>query len=269
MMRLLKSLILWCLCLGFYRANAQEFQLSCPQTDIGLFKNPIFQDSMLVGLWFDFEGAEIRYTLDGSLPNNASPLYRESIVIQKSATLTAISIHPDYRSSDPVQVQFIQTFDELEPLEAYLTQPSSALYPGLGVTTLLDQEKGHADLSSGRWLGFEGKNLEYTLKLNQKEQPGALVVSTLSAPGSWIFPPRRIEIRASRHKKRGFRQIAAFDLQASDHPSNEEKIYTLPLRKHRARYWRVLVQHYGPLPDWHPGKGKPAWLFVDEILLQR
>ena len=22
------------------------------------------------------------------------------------------------------------------------------------------------------------------------------------------------------------------------------------------------------IPDWHPGKGTPAWLFIDEILIQ-
>jgi hexosaminidase len=26
-----------------------------------------------------------------------------------------------------------------------------------------------------------------------------------------------------------------------------------------------VAQNYGPLPANHPGKGNPAWLFVDEI----
>jgi hexosaminidase len=33
----------------------------------------------------------------------------------------------------------------------------------------------------------------------------------------------------------------------------------------RARYVKVVATNFGKIPDWHPGKGEPAWLFVDEI----
>ena len=37
----------------------------------------------------------------------------------------------------------------------------------------------------------------------------------------------------------------------------------------RARYVRVVVEHYGRLPDWHPGKGEESWFFSDEIVIER
>ena len=34
------------------------------------------------------------------------------------------------------------------------------------------------------------------------------------------------------------------------------------------RYLRVRAGNYGPLPDWHAAPGEPAWLFVDEIVVE-
>ena len=35
-----------------------------------------------------------------------------------------------------------------------------------------------------------------------------------------------------------------------------------------ARYLRVLARSYGTIPDWHPGRGDGAFIFVDEILVE-
>ena len=36
----------------------------------------------------------------------------------------------------------------------------------------------------------------------------------------------------------------------------------------QARYVRVRAVNYGKLPDWHVSAGEPAWLFIDEIVVQ-
>ena len=33
----------------------------------------------------------------------------------------------------------------------------------------------------------------------------------------------------------------------------------------RARYLRITLHNYGPLPDWHVSAGQQAWIFVDEL----
>ena len=32
-----------------------------------------------------------------------------------------------------------------------------------------------------------------------------------------------------------------------------------------ARWLRIVAESYGTIPDWHPGRGGEAWIFVDEI----
>ena len=34
-----------------------------------------------------------------------------------------------------------------------------------------------------------------------------------------------------------------------------------------ARYVKVFARNYGTIPQWHPGAGYPAFIFVDEITI--
>jgi len=35
----------------------------------------------------------------------------------------------------------------------------------------------------------------------------------------------------------------------------------------KVRYIRVHAKNLGTIPDWHQAKGREAWLFVDELLV--
>jgi len=34
----------------------------------------------------------------------------------------------------------------------------------------------------------------------------------------------------------------------------------------RGRYLKIIAQNIGVCPEWHPGAGGKAWVFVDEIV---
>jgi hypothetical protein len=36
----------------------------------------------------------------------------------------------------------------------------------------------------------------------------------------------------------------------------------------KVRYLRVEAVNIGVCPDWHPGKGQKAWIFIDEIVVK-
>ena len=40
------------------------------------------------------------------------------------------------------------------------------------------------------------------------------------------------------------------------------------VKKARAKYFKITLENYGKLPDWHISAGEQAWLFVDEIIIQ-
>lgn len=50
-----------------------------------------------------------------------------------------------------------------------------------------------------------------------------------------------------------------------DKGANAIVTHSLAFDPVKARYVRVSLQPENSMPDWHPGKGKPAFIFVDEI----
>ena len=250
--------------------QGQTFQLAPPQTGIGAFQSPLFTDSAVVVLRFDVPGASIRYTLDGSLPGPASPVFKNRIVLRSSCALTAVAVHPDYRDSEPVSVQFVRLNPDLQPVQTELVHAPAAKYAGKGATTLCDHDKGHEQLNSGHWLGFEGKDLEYTVDFRKKKTLKGLILSTLSAPASWVLPPAAVELWADTGKKGAFEKVAVFELPPAREGESgiRERLFFLDFKPRKARRWRVVARNGGPLPEWHPGKGSPAWLFVDEVIFQ-
>ena len=81
---------------------------------------------------------------------------------------------------------------------------------------------------------------------------------------SWIFRPQLIEFFASED---GVNYKPIFSKSfAKPEKDNEELIHIEFSYKCKARYLKVKATNTGKLPDWHPAKGEPAWLFVDEIV---
>lgn len=247
-------------------ALAQPFQLAQPVLQIA---SPFFTDSAVIRLRFDLEGAEIRYTLDGNEPTRLSPEYKGAITVRENSLLVAKAFHPDFLASEPVSQLLIKIAPALLPATGELAVPPSPKYPAQGSRSLFDLQKGGSAYSDGKWLGFEGKNLEYSFSLSQKQTARRLTVSTLSAPGAWIFPPRRIEVWAKNKRGGAFKKVADENYPPLPGllPGHDQLLVVTFPKACTALEWKVVVENYGPLPDWHPGKGAAAWLFVDEIFL--
>jgi hexosaminidase len=245
--------------------EAQPFRLAPPPIAMEA-GSPFFTDSVGLALRFDLAGAVIRYTLDGTLPNPQSPVFSKRLVVRNSCVLKAVAMHPDFLASEPSSVQLVRLNQDFMPQEATIAMPPSPKYAGSGAATLHDYGKGHAQLDSGRWLGFEGTDMDYTMKFGKKIAPKSLMVSILSAPGSWVMPPCRMELWASSGKRGAFKKVSTLEIPPVQEGEKgiEEKIYFLNFDSVKARRWRVVAIH-GTLPEWHPAKDKSAWLFVDEV----
>ena len=91
---------------------------------------------------------------------------------------------------------------------------------------------------------------------------------------SWIFYPRSVEFELSKDGKI-YKKVATIAPTEGDLGTEypDTKILKASNLKEEARYVRVRVERYGPLPNWHLGYGGAdghegeAWLFIDEILV--
>lgn len=206
--------------------------------------------------------AEIRYTLDGTEPTANSTLYTGAIVLQKSAKIRAAAFRDGKRSS--VTSQNI-SFNKATACPVELLQPTHKNYTYNGGATLTDGLLGNKGFGTGRWLGFSGNDLEAVIDLKQNTDVSSVSLNTCVDKGSWIFDARNIEVSVSADGK-SFTKVASKSLPALEEQT-PDNIYTYELTfpQTTTRYVKVTATSEHNIPEWHGGKGKPAFLFVDEI----
>ena len=206
--------------------------------------------------------AEIRYTLDGTEPTANSTLYTGAIVLQKSAKIRAAAFRDGKRSS--VTSQDI-SFNKATACPVELLQPTHKNYTYNGGATLTDGLLGDKGFGTGRWLGFSGNDLEAVIDLKQNTDVSSVSLNTCVDKGSWIFDARNIEVSVSADGK-SFTKVASKSLPALEEQT-PDNIYTYELTfpQTTTRYVKVTATSEHNIPEWHGGKGKPAFLFVDEI----
>lgn len=206
--------------------------------------------------------AEIRYTLDGTEPTANSALYTGAIVLQKSAKIRAAAFRDGKRSS--VTSQDI-SFNKATACPVELLQPTHKNYTYKGGATLTDGLLGDKGFGTGRWLGFSGNDLEAVIDLKQNTDVSSVSLNTYVDKGSWIFDARNIEVSVSADGK-SFTKVASKSLPALEEQT-PDNIYTYELTfpQTTTRYVKLTATSEHNIPEWHGGKGKPAFLFVDEI----
>ena len=206
--------------------------------------------------------AEIRYTLDGTEPTVNSTLYTGAIVLQKSAKIRTAAFRDGKRSS--VTSQDI-SFNKATACPVELLQPTHKNYTYKGGATLTDGLLGDKGFGTGRWLGFSGNDLEAVIDLKQNTDVSSVSLNTCVDKGSWIFDARNIEVSVSADGK-SFTKVASKSLPALEEQT-PDNIYTYELTfpQTTTRYVKVTATSEHNIPEWHGGKGKPAFLFVDEI----
>lgn len=209
--------------------------------------------------------AEIRYTLDGTEPTVNSTLYTGAIVLQKSAKIRAAAFRDGKRSS--VTSQDI-SFNKATACPVELLQPTHKNYTYKGGATLTDGLLGDKGFGTGRWLGFSGNDLEAVIDLKQNTDVSSVSLNTCVDKGSWIFDARNIEVSVSADGK-SFTKVASKSLPALEEQT-PDNIYTYELTfpQTTTRYVKVTATSEPNIPEWHGGKGKPAFLFVDEISIK-
>ena len=206
--------------------------------------------------------AEIRYTLDGSQPTASSTLYTGAIHLQKSAKIRAAAFRNGKRSN--VSSQDV-VFNKATACPVKLLQPTHKSYTYNGGATLTDGLVGDKGFGTGRWLGFNGNDLEAVIDLKKPTNVSSVSLNTCVDKGSWIFDARNIEVSVSNDGV-NFTTVAKNSLPALEKNSADNiNTYELKFSQTKARYIKVYATSEHNIPEWHSGKGKPAFLFVDEI----
>lgn len=147
-----------------------------------------------------------------------------------------------------------------------LTEPASKQYPGKGAFTLVDGITGTVKpgWSGNEWLGFRGSDMQCTIDLGAADTINAVETGFLNDPGSWIHPPRTMEVAVSMDGKT-YSRIGIIEVVHDKQP-RVNALYKFPPTA--ARYVRITATNHGVIEPGNPGAGQRAWLFADEIWIK-
>ena len=204
----------------------------------------------------------VYYTLDGSEPTTESDRYTKPLEIQESCTLNAKGIGE--RGETRLFSEEI-SFNKATAKPITLLQDIHKNYVFDGEITLVDGLKGSPNYRTGRWLGFCETDLEAVIDLKQEEEISSVSFNTSVDKGDWVFDVLGITVSVSNDGK-NFTEVfneSYPDLTAED----ENKIYShrVEFTPVKARFVKILALSDRDMPEWHGGKGYPAFIFVDEL----
>jgi hypothetical protein len=133
---------------------------------------------------------------------------------------------------------------------------------------LIDGLRGNRNFGTGAWQGYQGQDFVAVIDLGKIQEVGKLGAGFLQDIGSWIWMPRRVEFEVSTDGQ-NFTPAAAIVNDVSDKDYGVAvRDFVQTIRPQAARYVRIKAYNWGRIPDWHPGKGGEAWIFIDEIMIE-
>ena len=207
----------------------------------------------------------VYYTTDGTEPTSASSTYTAPLEIKEDADIKAVIIRPDGSRSR----MFSETvsFNKATMKPITLKEQPSQGYVFNGAPVLNDGLKGNTNYKTGRWLGFQGKDIDAVIDLKEPTEFSKVSFDTNVMKGDWIMGATGVTIKVSDDGQT-FREVASESI-----PSLQQKdadgIYPqeISFDTQKARYVEVIIRN-GKLPSWHGGAGNLAYIFVDEICVE-
>ena len=213
-------------------------------------------------------GVVIRYTLDGAEPDTAKGLiYDHSFDFSETTIIKARVCKDGWNCSDVLEATCF--VEGIKPQHVELLNAPDPQYPGEGAQSLIDGRKGVPDvLKEPSWLGYReqpfiaGFDFEGDLPDVKK-----IVLSVGKNIGGHCFPPDEVEVWAGEDKNK-LTMIKKMKIkQPTGYESLKVEALSIPLESSTHRYYKVVAKPIAKLPQWHSGKGKKGWVFIDEMFI--
>ncbi len=239
--------------------------------NLDIVVNPVFDyeergflDTMTVSISTPTPGAIIHYTIDGSKPSEASPIYKTPIILRKTTQVQALAVKPEYLPSYIENVTFTQIPYKVSV--AY-KQQYSPLYTAGGNNGLFDGVRGALN-AWGSWQGFHEVDFDVVIDLGELRDINKIKTTFLQSNKSWIWLPKSVVFSVSIDGS----NFTSLGCQTHDVPLERDDSFTKDfvqsIEHKNIRYIKIYAENVKTCPDWHPGAGGKAWIFIDEVVIE-
>lgn len=249
---------------GYKDDGLHPIKLNVPLLEEGT--QPVFTDKLPLIFKHPIPGVQIRYTTDGSEPDSLnSPIFKTGLTITESSVVKAKAYKAGWYGSDVLKFSFLKS-TYLPDSIRLVTLPDEK-YRADGSNSLIDHQLGDLNFGGGKWLGFQ-KDMEIAMRFAQPVNLQSVTLNMMSNIGSSIFFPTEIEVWGGANQSQ-LKLLSKIKPVApvKDEPSLLKGIVCKFTSSQPVTYIKVIAKPIKKIPEWHPSKGQPGWVFVDEILL--
>lgn len=249
--------------LGYNSSDEPPLRLSPP---ILKNKSRVIGKQEKIVLEHKLKGASIRYTLDGSEPDSLSTeLYTDPFEIANIVSIKTKAYKENWLPSDTKSYNFF--VKGIKADSAILITEPNRDYKGRGGLSLIDHKKGNAyDFKTTLWLAYRKKPFKAVidLGLNLKKIKEVVLCYGVNTQ-SYIMPPIKVSVYGGNQQDEMVFLHNVSPKQLTERRPPGEEVVTVPISEGNFRYYKIEAEPLATLPKWHDGKGKKAWLFVDEV----
>lgn len=240
--------------------------------DVPFYHNGYWIGYRIKGSGNDFTSAGPPVVLkeNTTLEFKSRNMYREICFPEpdKDGKLQIVIREPQF---SPIQTA---TFTKLpDDKEVFLKSKYSKTYHAGGPMGLVDGIRGKKNWRAGDWQGYQGQDFEAVVKYSGENEVSKLTASFLQDQRAWIFFPTEVSFYESADSTNWnlVETVSLSHKQARD--EDNISLYEVGTTKRlngstTGHFYKVVAKNYGALPNWHPGKGSPAYVFIDEIELE-
>jgi len=215
-------------------------------------------DHQGIAIQMDAKGdlGKLVYTIKG---RQAETAYTAPLVLNQTSQVTG-SYYKDDKLVDSLTIKL--NFNKATGKEITLSQPPSESAAGKGAFTL---NNGIISRNGGRGpetVGYEGSDVEATIDLGAAQQINNVVVHALNTGGTYIYPPKAVEVYGSADGKT-FKPLGIAD--SASQIAGPKAIMKVDFAPATIRFVKVAVKNTQTVPEGKRGAGEKAWMYLDEI----
>jgi len=236
--------------------QVNEIQLTQPKV---FASNTIIDSSVVLTADLRMKDVQIFYTNDDTEPTQKSTLYQKSLTIKEPGEYQFKAFHSDWKPSETVSIDLFKK--GITPDQIDWKTNAHPSYPDEDLLSLINHKKGSLNFRDIEWTGFDSI-AKATMHFKERTYVSSVTVGFLIDTKSWIFPPHEISIYLNENQ-RFFAIEETADYIKSDLKELESSNFFIDEELDSIT---IVIKNLQKLPNWHPGKGNKAWLFLDEFI---
>ena len=211
------------------------------------------------------EPGEIRYTLDGSVPDERSLVYTGPLALERDCVLQVRLFTPDGRQSEVNRGEYRFSLKNMT-LESPTALDQRPVFRGNGMKDLLLERRGSLDYLDGAWRGSL-QDLDVTCTLVGPERIGTVSMGFLSHHRSGIVYPERVELYVGQDRE----HLELLEVRELPHGPGKREIEKLDVAfgVHRTiGAFRIVARRYKKMPQWCAYRGSEnVFTMADSLIV--